>query len=744
MGDHQSGEYLRTGAPPASSVPYHSEDGRESSSKVAQYHGDSSSLKQTNGLGNGQHHSHKIHKEKVIAIARVWNEVESKRKRTILAGQFPRYLYFVIIYLIALQHQKSAEPYFELRSSLSDLFVTSKYIDPMTKVTKSFEDISTVEDVWNWLENGFLPSFYELYWSNGEPKDDYYRTVLQQQNRIANGFRLTQRRSALNQDCVLSGKYGSFLPYCYSDLGVDALVGAVDTSDFGPYYNKAKYHYMNNYSSGIVDSGYVVELRSTLNDTAKKIAELKADRWIAEATRWVRVDFAVINPSLSLLGQAELIIQLSVAGQARPEFRASIVKTEQYLDTTRDYIQIVLEVLVLVGVLMYIIGDVKDMCMLGVSAYYADPWNVLGSLQMMLFLIDSITWLVIIVDPVRRGLTVDLGPATPNAAQSRDVTRDAITYSGTSPSLAASVFTMRSYFCIQGLTLLATVLRLLKYMMAVSCLSALVETMVLMQGTLVQFGTVIMVSNTAFAYMGYVLFGDNMPEFHTWDQAFFTLFATLLGEGINYAQLYESNPQGAGIFYVPFVCLYSMIIVHLVVALIVEAYQVQQSQRSRPVSGWRQFKDGLFRRFKPLRKYQYGPKGAKRYNPGGGADGVGAKGYYEEPDNEALYEALHDLLDWTLPGAADVEVTADELFLGRPGATGEVVIQGLKAKQLGPDLVDFIFRRFDFCTRWQDPPPAEPEFMDLLRELQRQVRVLTDAHALCQRKLDAVIAGQTM
>jgi hypothetical protein len=30
-------------------------------------------------------------------------------------------------------------------------------------------------------------------------------------------------------------------------------------------------------------------------------------------------------------------------------------------------------------------------------------------------------------------------------------------------------------------------------------------------------------------------------------QAFFTLFSTLLGEGINYAQLYESNPQGAAI-----------------------------------------------------------------------------------------------------------------------------------------------------------------------------------------------------
>ncbi len=34
------------------------------------------------------------------------------------------------------------------------------------------------------------------------------------------------------------------------------------------------------------------------------------------------------------------------------------------------------------------------MCMQGLGVYYSDPWNVLGSLQMVLFLIDSITWLV--------------------------------------------------------------------------------------------------------------------------------------------------------------------------------------------------------------------------------------------------------------------------------------------------------------------------------------------------------------
>ena len=42
------------------------------------------------------------------------------------------------------------------------------------------------------------------------------------------------------QDCVLSGKFGSFLPYCYSELEQDGLLGAVDMSDFGPYYNKGR------------------------------------------------------------------------------------------------------------------------------------------------------------------------------------------------------------------------------------------------------------------------------------------------------------------------------------------------------------------------------------------------------------------------------------------------------------------------------------------------------------------------
>ena len=38
------------------------------------------------------------------------------------------------------------------------------------------------------------------------------------------------------------------------------------------------------------------------------------------------------------------------------------------------------------------------------------------------------------------------------------------------------------------------------------------------QGYLVQFAVIIFLTNTGFAYMGYVLFGDTMREFYTYDQ----------------------------------------------------------------------------------------------------------------------------------------------------------------------------------------------------------------------------------
>ena len=73
MGDQQTNEgYLRTGAPVSSVGRRVSEEDVQGSPtrSMVQFSGDNAKVP------NGNHQNHKSYKEKVIAIARVWNEVK--------------------------------------------------------------------------------------------------------------------------------------------------------------------------------------------------------------------------------------------------------------------------------------------------------------------------------------------------------------------------------------------------------------------------------------------------------------------------------------------------------------------------------------------------------------------------------------------------------------------------------------------------------------------------------------------
>jgi len=80
--------------------------------------------------------------------------------------------------------------------------------------------------------------------------------------------------------------------------------------------------------------------------------------------------------------------------------------------------------------------------------------------------------------------------------------------------------------------------------------------------------------NICFAYMGYILFGDKLDAFKTFDRSFFSLLGVLVGEGPSYAQLSDADGVGAFLLYVPYVLFFALIFTQLVVAVIVEAYQV--------------------------------------------------------------------------------------------------------------------------------------------------------------------------
>jgi len=664
--------------------------------------------------------------EKVIAMRRVWEEVDMKRYRGMLSGSFIRYLVFVILYFAALHHQKIAEPAFSVKQGMKALFVDAAFQHPTLMAPMTYKGLRTEADFWAWHEHVFMPSFYDVFWSSGEPKTEFMKGALLERNRIANGVRWTQRRGELNK-CSVPGKYNEFFPYCFPPLSDEGKGGAVSKEPYGPYYNPSKYLYnVSTQGTGWDDGGYVIMFPFNLAESEKKLRELKSDRWLDESSQWLRIDFTTYNPSANLITQVEFILEREASGRLLPRFEAHVIKSEIYLDTVFDYIQIVLEILVFLSIVGYILTDSKDLCMAKVAAGEKD--NFLGSfftwvdiVQILLFVISFIMYVIIIAHPTRGLIEVSLGPAPPAIAGNavtaqalRDFQKDKLLMEGSAISLQNLANLERDYFAVQAITVMATLLRFLKYFQMSPILGGLLETLMIVKVNLLQFILTIVTCNIAFAYMGYILFGDSLEAFRTYDRSFFTLLGTLLGQGVSYAELADVNGVGAFILYLPFVVVYGLIVTQLVVAVIVEAYQVHLANRTKLVGMVHQFRFGLARMLPAFRR-QAGPDEQYRY------DG---------PDVKTVREWLRD---WDWQNCHDeLEMTEAELT------------EKLATKNVRPEDITFLFRRYAHCTRPRDPPPPEPEANHLIRELFKQIKVLSDAHAVAQRKLDAILAGQTM
>ncbi|EKX37803.1 hypothetical protein GUITHDRAFT_116110 [Guillardia theta CCMP2712] len=655
----------------------------------------------------GRRGSYTTAEGKILSLRRLWEEIDVKRSRTVLSMSFLRYLFFVTIYLIALYHQKNGKDACNINVTFKDYF-NSPLMDS-TRGQFRFEDIRTTDELWTWLERKFVPLYYDLFWSNGEAKIDFYKSALLDHNRIANGLRLTQRRAALNK-CSPTAKYVPFFPYCYPSLEAG---GVESRQPFGPYYNDQKYRYTTFPSQG-EDNGFVIKLPFNYNDTLTQLRSLKADRWIDEATQWWRLDFATFNPSVNMFAQIELIVEFTTFGRVKPKIEISSMRSEVYMNKNRDYVQIVLEILVMMGIIMYVVGDVKDFLIHRAAGkvytqFLGSFWIIIDILQFTFFFMDFVLWMIVIADPVRRDIKVQLGPIIEGAR--RDVSLDMLQMHNTTLSLMPAAYNSNNYFVVQSFTVLLTLMRFLKYMAMSTMTAGLIETFLVMKVYLLQYIILVCVCNVGFAYVGYLLFGHALLEFATFNSSYFTLFATLLGEGIKYSDLHAVNPTGAPILYIPFVVFYVFIVLQLVVGIIMESYQVYMANRTRHVDIVHQILYGFARALSFFRSF-VDPEETYRY------DG---------PDAGQLREWL-ETTDFT----EETEVTQQQLY------------ELLRPHNVTREDVAFIFKRYSYCTREQDPPMPEPEVNDMVRELYKQIKVLSESQSVVHRKLDSILSGQNM
>ena len=342
-----------------------------------------------------------------LSFSRLEKEAQVKltRAKRVTAGW--RYLMFFVVYSATIILQKNASRSVLTVDALRSLMLGGSFPDRSTSGVpwkdkdgpnpresgcytdscstptfehKSFLQIETVQDVWDWLEHFLIPTYYVDSWENGRPMAPDERNTYLMRSRPIGPLRLIQNRALpgsvtmgqLSKDCIAHAQppMSKFAPVCYDELSFcqDAVCvrGHTQKTPFGVFTNFTKYRYSVT-ETGVAGLHPTVSGYQTIFPAEDKkealglVRELKQDRWIEQSTQWMSVFFTVLNADENLFVDLQLTISIHTTGLLVPSLHTSATPTERYnLARFPHLARTALEGLVLLLFLLQIIRNVNS------------------------------------------------------------------------------------------------------------------------------------------------------------------------------------------------------------------------------------------------------------------------------------------------------------------------------------------------------------------------------------------------
>ena len=122
-------------------------------------------------------------------MLQVLNVAEAKSRNSALGHQFLRFGIFLAMYIFIVYNQRNGYESECINTSMRQHLVESSYRDPSSLDPKTFTDITTVDDFWNWHEHVLLPRLLKETpdapgWSQFEPY------TLLQHNHLVGSFEM--------------------------------------------------------------------------------------------------------------------------------------------------------------------------------------------------------------------------------------------------------------------------------------------------------------------------------------------------------------------------------------------------------------------------------------------------------------------------------------------------------------------------------------------------------------------------
>jgi len=472
---------------------------------------------------------------------------------------------------------------------------------------KTFLDMVTMEDFWDWLQLLMIPRFYQTTWDNGDVMEPSETNTMMRKLRPIHGPRLVLARSVPGSQSVSSldggcwamndGDIRTFAPECYDSLAycpdATCAVGRIDNSPYGTFSNQTKY-FSSSFKTGYAaiypeEKGYFQMLPD--NDRAeaeRMVREIKQDRWIDKSTQWFRVDMTYLNADERLYAVLRLQVMFDNTGVVIP-----VVTTDTYQQIWYDFanwmdsLRLILEISVLVLWAVNVHYAFQDFLffkkhnpeMTWWQAFHGvrqDPgYSYLRDIQLWAFTAIFLIWLLVIVDPFGGDI---------------NVYADHFDWNGSPIFFTVKGFISRGYFILNGIITFLFVLRIIQIARLNPRFSLLSEALDAMKYRLFNFAIVLFLLLLFFTFMAMMLFGDKVAEFSDVFTAVLTTTQTLIGSGtlndnqarrgggkgayrsLDYEALYAVSPRTAWLWYYPFVFMMVLVVINITIAIIGDAY----------------------------------------------------------------------------------------------------------------------------------------------------------------------------
>ncbi|XP_061279589.1 polycystin-2-like protein 2 isoform X2 [Bos javanicus] len=445
----------------------------------------------------------------------------------------------------------------EIRTTLQELLLYSIFLINLCisgEERTNFKSIRSITDFWKFMEGPLLDGLYWDSWYNNENLYDLKNSSRIYYENILLGLPRVRQLKVRNGTCKVHSFFRSLMDECYDKY----TSKNEDTADFGlKQHNEWKYSSPRTNSPwhwGFVgvyqNGGYIFTLSKSKSETLNKFINLRLNSWITRGTRVIFIDFSVYNANVNLFCIIRLVAEFPATGGILTSWQFYSVKLLRYV-SFYDYFIASCEIIFCIFIIVFTIQEIKKLKELK-FAYFKSIWNWLELLLLVLCFSTVFFSLYSNMQIYRM-----IGRLLRNTEKYSD-------------------FYFLAYWHIYynniiAITIFFAWIKIFKFISFNKTMSQLSSTLSRCIKDIIGFAIMFFIIFFAYAQLGFLVFGSQVDDFSTFQNAIFTQFRIVLGD-FNFAGIQQANRILGPIYFITFIFFVFFVLLNMFLAIINDTY----------------------------------------------------------------------------------------------------------------------------------------------------------------------------